>query len=632
MIEGKSGPPAASRGSMLRRKMRLALVAFVALVSAPAHAAAGVAPDVALTVRVHEDDRLVASESTQGRFGESLVVRTEGLMQVEFVVDPPDAEGYSRMRIAVTARKEGTLQRTLEHEFELALEGTRTDFCDAPNFTHAVRGTGLRFCVMPRVGVAPVPVKPGQWPAVTRASLDRLRTLITEVHPGAIVDDDPAFRHWLDEGHRQARVLAAKVRTKAEHAGVMRYYVAGFRDGHLALDGPWAYTVRWAGWIARLDDSRLVVAHAQPAWPVPLPPLGATVLECDGRPPLDLLIRDVAPWVDRRTDLLQVRQQLAHHLTVDEGGLPGRRMPARCTVEMPGGGERTFSLRWQTINAVALTGLMRGTARAPRQATFAVEDLGAGRHWVRVPTFDVGADGLRQIDGVAAQLATLAGAKLVVFDLRGNGGGNSALGERLFDALTGGLEATPGQLARVPHARALWRVSSRTIAQLERTARAKRAEGGPDHPSAKFSEEYAARMRFALAEGKPWVEQPGGAALTPALVRESGIKPRHFTGRIAVVTDASCFSACLDFMDSLVLVPGTTHLGLTTGADTRYIDVGEYRVATQTLAVVPRKVWLGRARGNNEPHVPSRMFTGNIADDAAVRAWVLSALESKTTL
>ena len=32
-----------------------------------------------------------------------------------------------------------------------------------------------------------------------------------------------------------------------------------------------------------------------------------------------------------------------------------------------------------------------------------------------------------------------------------------------------------------------------------------------------------------------------------------------------------------------------------------------------------------------EPHVPSRVFTGNIADDAAVQAWVLSVMESKAT-
>jgi hypothetical protein len=61
------------------------------------------------------------------------------------------------------------------------------------------------------------------------------------------------------------------------------------------------------------------------------------------------------------------------------------------------------------------------------------------------------------------------------------------------------------------------------------------------------------------------------------------------------------------------------------------MDVGTYRIGPQLLVQSPRKVWLGRPRGNNEPHVPSGMFTGNIADDAAVQAWVLSVMESKST-
>lgn len=114
-------------------------------------------------------------------------------------------------------------------------------------------------------------------------------------------------------------------------------------------------------------------------------------------------------------------------------------------------------------------------------------------------------------------------------------------------------------------------------------------------------------------------------------MRELGIKPRHFGGRIVILTDEACFSACLDFVDTLLLAPGTVHLGRTTGADTRYRDIGTYRIGPQLLVQSPRKVWLGRPRGNNEPHVPSRVFAGDIADDMAVRAWVLSAMESKAT-
>jgi hypothetical protein len=134
------------------------------------------------------------------------------------------------------------------------------------------------------------------------------------------------------------------------------------------------------------------------------------------------------------------------------------------------------------------------------------------------------------------------------------------------------------------------------------------------------------RLRGALARGEPWVEQPGGAALTPALVRDLGISTQRFRGQLVVLTDEACFSACLDFIDSLLLVPGAIHVGRATGADTRYMDVGYFRIAPQVVVQVPRKVWLGRSRGDNEPHVPAVAFEGDIGDDAVVRRWVLETV------
>ncbi len=98
-----------------------------------------------------------------------------------------------------------------------------------------------------------------------------------------------------------------------------------------------------------------------------------------------------------------------------------------------------------------------------------------------------------------------------------------------------------------------------------------------------------------------------------------------------ILTDEACFSACLDFVDTLLLCARHGAPRPHTGADTRYMDVGTYRIGPQVLVQSPRKLWLGRPRGNNEPHVPSRVFTGNIADDTAVQAWVLSVMESKAT-
>lgn len=110
------------------------------------------------------------------------------------------------------------------------------------------------------------------------------------------------------------------------------------------------------------------------------------------------------------------------------------------------------------------------------------------------------------------------------------------------------------------------------------------------------------------------------------VTRAGAIKPSRYAGSMAVVTDGGCASACLDFMDAILAYPGVIHLGRTTSADTRYIDVGEYELSARLWATVPHKAWFGRPRGNNEPYVPTHVFPGDISDDDAVREWALMRL------
>jgi len=133
-------------------------------------------------------------------------------------------------------------------------------------------------------------------------------------------------------------------------------------------------------------------------------------------------------------------------------------------------------------------------------------------------------------------------------------------------------------------------------------------------------------MKIALAAGEPWVKQEQSPMPTRELVTRTGAQPKRYAGAMAVVTDGACASACLDFMDVILAYPGVIHLGRTTSADTRYLEVASYEVTDQLRVGVPRKAWFGRPRGNNEPYVPSRIYPGDIRDDAAVRDWTLSQL------
>lgn len=93
----------------------LALVALAALGAVPARAAVD-GPDVALTVLAYEGRRLVARASAKGRFGERLLAAKDGTMRVEMVVEAPDDEGYSHLRMTRFKWVNGARER--EPDFE----------------------------------------------------------------------------------------------------------------------------------------------------------------------------------------------------------------------------------------------------------------------------------------------------------------------------------------------------------------------------------------------------------------------------------------------------------------------------------------------------------------------------------
>ena len=95
-------------------------------------------------------------------------------------------------------------------------------------------------------------------------------------------------------------------------------------------------------------------------------------------------------------------------------------------------------------------------------------------------------------------------------------------------------------------------------------------------------------------------------------------------GRVYVLTDSVCASACLDAVD-LWKAMGAIQIGRETSADTVYMDVRSTDLPSGvTRLVLPMKVWRGRSRGNNEPQRPAHVFDGDMSDDQALRAWVAS--------
>lgn len=582
----------------------------------PASCLAG--PPAVLAVRYVEGDRLVLDAQVSGAFGSALVIDRPGVARFEAVLGRPDVHGEATLRYSFRLAPVAD-QPATERKGEvprIPLDDRPVQRCTAPSVTSSLEH-GRFVCMMFRIGT-PRPLDPGlpphAWPAETLRNLATIRSILEEAHPGPKLPDDPAFAAWLRDGFREAATLARNVRSRAQSDRVLAYFVAGFQDGHLALDTAGDF-VRWAGFTLAIDGERLVVSAVARSWPLQLPPLGAVLASCDGRRP-QALVAEIAPYVDRRTQFEAVRAALTRDLTLDDGGIP--RAPLRACTFTDGTGKRLQrTLHWERYDVDLVPEGMGADTQRP-SPDFGLTDLGEGRFWVRVPSFAPD-DGRREkIEALAARLGSLEAPRLVVFDVRGNGGGSSAMGMRLLEALAGPLVLDDQQLAQAPPFYALWRVSSRNLATLQQDAR--RSGSGTT---------YLDGMTQALARGEMWLRQDAGRMITREAVERAGVRPQRYRGAMAVLTDGACASACLDFMDAFLAYPDTTHLGRATSGDTRYLESGTHRVNERTWLIVPRKAWFGRPRGHNERYVPARSFAGDIRDDGAVRAWVLQEMAQR---
>jgi hypothetical protein len=101
-------------------------------------------------------------------------------------------------------------------------------------------------------------------------------------------------------------------------------------------------------------------------------------------------------------------------------------------------------------------------------------------------------------------------------------------------------------------------------------------------------------------------------------------------GRVVILTDYACASACLEFMDQAMAMPGVIQAGTTTSADTIFMELTEVRELPSGLSWFnfPHKAWVKRPRGSNIPYVPSERFTwtGDLNDEAGLRQWLAAAV------
>lgn len=471
------------------------------------------------------------------------------------------------------------------------------------------------------LAASPSSTSQSPWAQLAEQDVKAMHRIILESHPGPVDSANPTFTQWLERGYREALTRARKARTYGAYAATLRRYAAGFRDGHLQIQlSLQPAKVRWPGFVVAWRHGRYEVAWVEEG-ASGLPPVGAELVSCDGVPAAGLFERTVWPTVIS-PDVEARRRSNAVRLLVDEGD-PEVKPPERCAVRV-GGETSSVALRYRDISPEVLGERTRKAAFGARPE-FGVRPFGQGGLWVSLPSFH-GPESERTLASLrelVARASQWREAPVLVLDVRGNGGGSSVWGDDLLRGLYGqelfraAVEETPGQGAQYVD----WRVSEDNAAYLGFLADYIAREQGEDSPLADSLRRLGVGMKEALKKRQPLFHLPEDG---PKEVRAAATLPASpVRGQVFLLTDGRCASACLDFADSALALPGVTQVGLPTSADSVYMEVRTAELPSGAAKLgVPIKVYRNRPRGHNVPYVPRHRYDGDVGDTAALEQWL----------
>lgn len=254
---------------------------------------------------------------------------------------------------------------------------------------------------------------------------------------------------------------------------------------------------------------------------------------------------------------------------------------------------------------------------------FSIQILPNNCIWITIPTFEPSAEQSAQLQAIIESLPEFRGKK-IVFDLRGNGGGNSSLSNEILNSLCGKeyTQACCRKLFRNVYVE--WRASSGNLEFMkQKLDRRLQSEFEPNDPARKCAEQqveaFYTGMQKAIDAHLEYYKMPNTSALD-----EEKSHQNAFQGKIIAIIDRECTSACLDFLDRLKTVqPNACFVGETTNADSVYMELREVSLPSgQGKFGFPIKVYRNRPRGHNIPHVPHIRYQGNLNDTDMLQKFV----------
>ena len=460
------------------------------------------------------------------------------------------------------------------------------------------------------LGAQPTNASEQAWNALARADAEAALALIERNHPGAAPElGDTNFLGLLATARANVARRLPLVKDYSGHAALMNGLANDFRDGHIWSNPILSHSRRtWAGLVVARSGGQWVVGAQDKAEGEP-DLRGARLLSCDGVE-ADVFARARTGTFYAHPDVEADMAGRAYTLLLDDQN-PFVARPSSCRFQPTIGAAIDHKLNWRPVSVRNLEKTVSESAQ-PARAGMGLSSFSGG-YWIALETLSNPAAAV--VDEVRAQQAALRAAPMVVFDLRGNSGGNSQYAVEIARVLVGDARTNAADQPAGDCTGMYWRVSKDNAAAL-----GKFASELPADRAAEWKVQAEALGR-AVGEGRIFSpDLPACARRAKAAPRPGRLPPPAMRGRLVLVTDRACFSSCLMAAD-LFRRLGATHVGEATDMSTRYMEVREITLPSglRTFSTL-QKVALGF--GDFGPYTPQIVYPGAMTDSDKLKAWV----------
>lgn len=449
------------------------------------------------------------------------------------------------------------------------------------------------------------------WATLAQADLAAIRDNVLAIHPAVRDPQNPDFVATTDAAYRAAMNRAKQAQSFLDWRATVGGFIQSFRDGHTFLRyNAQPSRVRWPGF---LIDGRgggyVTAAVAADAGVIS----GDRLVACDGVA-IDELLKERldAKEADWSKPPERIRQAWRLFVDYDVDAAP----PVRTCEVDHAGKTASITLAWREGATPDLLAQAAPLQRSPAQRRpIALSYLADGAALIQIGTFGDEAKLGDLAKAMTADRAQLRAARYVVFDLRGNRGGNSTWGGTYGRILFG--NAVVDALDE-PASGKFFRASTAAVGRLRLIAKEFRDEG----PSMAEVANYWTKIADRVA-----ASPDGDTKLFTDFLNAPVKKLRRppvpaYRGPVYVLTDAGCFSSCVVAANILIKLGGI-NVGEVMGENEEYGEItgpidlpsklGRYWLPISIIR--QRKEDLG---GRPVVHA----WTGAMDNDAGILAWI----------